>query len=116
MKKIVDLIPHDLPRIYAGNWASEHAKGWRWVLNLHIHEEDSAETVEEYQTAHGVRNVTVGHAFDLDTRHPEPQPLWCGLYVKDVEDLVSSLRRGMDDLGALGRWLRGEDEHERGEN
>jgi hypothetical protein len=110
MHKIAALIDNSCPRIFEGNWQAEHAKGWRWVLNLHIQEEDAPDTVEEYQAAHGKTNVTVGHAFDLDKGTPTPEPLFCGLYVRDVEELVQSLYRGLNDTKALSRWLSGDDE------
>jgi hypothetical protein len=108
MHKIAKLIDSTCPKIFQGNWQAEHAKGWRWILNLGINEEDSTETVQEYQEAHGRTNVTVGHPFDLEQMKPTPQPDFCGLYVRDVEELITSLYRGMNDNVALKRWLEKE--------
>jgi hypothetical protein len=52
--------------------------------------------------------VTVGHPFDLEQMKPTPQPDFCGLYVRDVEELITSLYRGMNDNVALKRWLEKE--------
>lgn len=103
MHQIAKLIDNSCPKIFAGNWEIEHRRGWRWVLNLGTDEEDSVETVEEYQAAHGRTNVTVGHPFDLELMKPNPHTGFCGLYVCDVEELIASLYRGINDTVAVDR-------------
>jgi hypothetical protein len=100
-------IDTNCPMIFGGNWRAEHNKGWRWVRNLFYEDpEASLGVLDEYQTAHGVLNVTIGHPFSEDKMEPAVMPGYCGLYVRDVDDLVAELQRDLDDLTTVERWLR----------
>lgn len=104
--RIRSVLSTNTPVIYPGNWEAEHRKGWRWVLNMYIHDTDDAiGLIDEYQTAHGKERVAVGQFFDTNLMRPTSEPAWCGLYLRDTEDLVRETLRDLDDLDALARWL-----------
>lgn len=97
------------PVIFPGNWEMNHRKGWRWVANLHYEDqEECLETLDEYLTAHGSANVTLGHSFDEKVMRPGVVPGYCGLYVRDLEDLVNELQRSLNDNDMVERWLHGD--------
>jgi hypothetical protein len=74
------------PVIFEGNWNSEHAKGWRFVMNMFITDVHGCmDTIKMAQIEQGRPNVTVGLAFNEVTMKPEAEPSVCGLYVKDLE-------------------------------
>lgn len=107
MEELRAIIDTNCPIIYAGNWHTEVAHGWRWALNLALVDPNGKTIVRDYQMAHGVRNVTVGHSFDLDKNLPSPEPAFIGVYVRDVEDLVKEFSRALNDEKAIQQWLTG---------
>jgi hypothetical protein len=108
VKELRDLIDTNCPMIYSGNWKAENEKGWRWVINLEVEDEDSKSTIKDYQTAHGPLNVAIGHPFNEDSNRPTPATSTFGLYVRDVEDLIKDIRRDLDDPAAIASWLNGD--------
>lgn len=94
------------PIIYTGNWELEHNKGWRWECNVnYVDLKEAHALLDEYLDAHGRKNVTVGHPFDEDLLKPSVLEGYCGLYIRDVQDLVTTLTHDLDDLDAVERWL-----------
>jgi hypothetical protein len=94
------------PVVYAGNWPAEHAKGWRFVMNMFITDvQGCMDAIKNAQIEHGKAGVAVGQAFNESTMKPEPAPGICGLYVKDVESVVEEVMRELNDLDAVERWL-----------
>jgi len=109
MKKLRDLIDTNTPVIFIGNWPSELAKGWRWAVNLDLTEEaEVVKIIQDYQIAHGRLNVALGHSFDAKEMQPVPIDKSCGLYVRDVEDLIQKVNEDMNDTKALAAWLNGD--------
>ncbi len=109
MKKLRDLIDTNCPMIFAGNWPAEHKKGWRWIMNLEVNDDDSTTMIRDYQIAHGPTNVAIGHPFNKMTMKPAPIVNECGLYVRDVEDLVKEAQRTLENDEAIARWLNKKD-------
>lgn len=105
MKALRDLIDSNCPVIFAGNWESEHKKGWRWITNLEISEMESGTIIRDYQLAHGGMNVTLGQPFHDQVMRPVGNLRECGLYVRDVEDLVKEAQRTLENDEAISRWL-----------
>lgn len=106
VKDLRDLIDTNCPVIFEGNWESEHKKGWRWVMNLDLAAPSGCkEIIKDYQQGHGSLNVCVGHAFDEKKMKPAPTAVFCGLYVRDVEDLIREVERDLEDPVKVAAWL-----------
>ena len=113
MKKLRDQIDKNCPVIFIGNWPAEHAKGWRWATNIDLNKDNEPEAIkiiQDYQLAHGKLNVALGHAFDKEEMQPAPLDKICGLYVRDIEDIVKKVHEDLNDTKALAKWLNGDTE------
>lgn len=101
MDRLRGLIDTNCPMIFPGNWEAEHERGWRHAKNLVTTDEGAAvKTIQDYQTAHGLLNVTIGNPFSAESMMPATIPQHFGLYVRDIEDLVQDFNKGFD------YWLR----------
>lgn len=104
--EIRQIIDTNTPVIYPGNWEAENRKGWRWEANLNIHDINTVlNLIKMLQADHGRRNVAIGHTFNFETMKPEGEPLMCGLYLRDAEDIVQEAMKELDDLDALERFF-----------
>lgn len=111
MKNLRDQIDTNCPVIFIGNWPTEFAKGWRWATNLDLDkakESEAVQTIQDYQIAHGKLNVALGHAFDKEAMQPASLDKICGLYVRDIEDIVKRVHEDLDNTKALAEWLNGD--------
>lgn len=106
MKKLRDLIDKGSPVIFVGNWKSQHARGWRWVRNIDLKDESAAlQIVKTSLKTHGKTNVAIGYAFDSESMEPAPIEKQCGLYIRDVEDIIEKARAEINSEKALEEWL-----------
>lgn len=103
--RLRNMISTDCPVINQANWKFLNPKGWRWECNLDIEEDDSIDIIRGFQIKCGVDRVTIGHMFDADNLHPHKDPDVYGVYIKDVEDLVSTFIEKLDDPEIIEVWL-----------
>lgn len=109
IKYLQGLIDTKCPMIYVGNWPLEHSRGWRWVANLDLGQFDNRQLILDYQMAHGVLNVTLGHPFNEVNLKPAPILGFCGMYVRDVDDIIKQARRELADDEMMHRWMEKEE-------
>lgn len=95
--RIKKLTHPSTPGIYTKNWDKEHSRGWRWETNVSITPvEDACDLVEALQEIHGKGNVAVGQPFNDTLLKPIAMPAFCGIYIRDVEDIVSTFVADLD--------------------
>lgn len=93
-------IAYQGPAIYTNNWDKMVAEGWRWYDNLKVADlSSSIQVIREFQHTLGKECVTIGQPFQSMRLTPYAyDSSLCGLYLRDVRDLVFSLHRD------LSRW------------
>jgi hypothetical protein len=94
------LVDSSTPLIYAGGWERFCNDGWRWVQNFQFANPLAAQMqVRDLQREHGSLNVAAGHAFDAALMKPRASDTAFGIYVKDVDELVSDLYADLASFG-----------------
>lgn len=105
-RDLQSLIDTSCPVIYNGNWEAEARKGWRWDGNVNTRDKAKVQVhIEAAQSEFGKKNVALGQAFDGEVMKPIRRYQTCGIYVRDVENIVGEARKILEDIEILAMWL-----------
>lgn len=99
------MISSDVPTITKANWPTLNASGWRFECDLDINDNNAVIKLRNLQIRCGKNNVAPGHSFPEDKTEPQPKSDILGIYIKDIDDIASTMIAALDDEDKLAAWL-----------
>lgn len=99
------MIPSSAPTITKANWPTLNADGWRFECDLDINDDDAVNKLRNLQIRCGRDNVAPGHSFPEDRTEPHPRSDTLGIYIRDVDDIASTMLAALEDEDKLAAWL-----------
>lgn len=102
---IYDAVCSSTPRVMSGDWARLVEDGWRWMKNMSVAFQDTnLEYIAEVIERHGKENVAVGYPMVIG-KGPQAQIALLGLYIRDVEEIISKETVDIDKFPVA--WVSG---------
>jgi hypothetical protein len=105
IKTLRGMVSDITPTVTKANWSNLNNAGWRFECNLSINDEDAVTTLRNLQIRCGKDNVATGHTFPDERTEPHPTSDTIGVYIKDVDDLTSTMVAALNDEEKLAAWL-----------
>jgi hypothetical protein len=92
-----DIIDSRCPDIRPSNWKDQNKLGWRWYKNVFARTVSQNEhVIQQLQYENGITNVTVGDSWSDDFMRPIYDPLWVGIYIRDIPALVDQFLKELE--------------------